>query len=50
MRHLLSTPLLLAGLAVSVGDNLHFSTEALRELGKRYAEAYLKTQARPHQP
>jgi hypothetical protein len=29
---------------LSKGDNLHFSTEALREFGKRYADAYLKTQ------
>jgi hypothetical protein len=29
---------------LSKGDNLHFSTEAVREFGKRYAEAYFKTQ------
>lgn len=29
---------------VSIGDNLHFSTEALEVFGQRYAEAYLKNQ------
>lgn len=29
---------------LSKGDNLHFSTEALRVFGQRYAEAYLKNQ------
>lgn len=29
------------------GDTLHFSSEAARELGRRYAEAYLRLQALP---
>jgi hypothetical protein len=30
---------------LSKGDNLHFSTEAARVLGERYAESYLKNEA-----
>lgn len=31
---------------LSKGDNLHFSTEALRVFGQRYAQAYLKNQGK----
>lgn len=31
---------------LSKGDNLHFSTEALRVFGQRFAEAYLKNQSK----